>query len=258
MILHGFFFIALVGILLTLLGITRLCLLGYDNEIIHWLFGDTKLLSGLAFLLTGITFIITASKQHKLKNSVQYFSGIAIVILSCTFYLIKERIFNYENIYLYIYEYGNTVQLSPAAFFCLSLLGLSLLLLPLGNRKSVGILLQVLAIVILIFALIAFCGYALKLGLLYNEYQYLTIPIISIFGLMLASCGLWNIYWKNKWFHNLYKGREDQKVMMTIAMISVCVISLSGFATYKTLSYENEKVIQQEFKNYLLVYKKQF
>jgi len=117
------------------------------------------------------------------------------------------------------------------------LFGLFFLLLSIKKNIYTIILIQILSAILFFIGFLGFSGYLLDLKVLYDWGPFKPMSLQTSLSILILTIGLWLVWRKKEWTNQLYKDREDLRIIIITSII------LSSFMLF-TVLHEFSNIIE--------------
>jgi len=241
--------VGLAAILGWLTGVS--ILVQYSPDIIPIAFNAAVcfLLIGFAFLFSMLPNVFTQKIQAVLSSLV-----LVLAILS-----LSEDLFNIDlhidQLFMKFWiktDYSlHPGRMSPNAAINFIFSSLVLIYLPYGNKKSIGIGIDILIFLIFIISVLGLSGYLMQLEFLYGWYSYTRMALASAICFLSLSIGLWAVWHSMEGWKNLYRGHEETKIILLSSAIMLCIAIAVTLANFSSIVSQENNEIRNLFLKYI-------
>jgi diguanylate cyclase (GGDEF)-like protein/PAS domain S-box-containing protein len=204
--------------------------------------------AALCFVMAGLGLFVPVLKPER-RNKIYFILGALIFIIAAL--TLSQYIFNYSLglDHLFVKDWlldqgpcpGRMAENTAVAFI---LTGLSYILLPYTKNRMVAMVVQISILAITLLGVLALLGHVLKLEYLYSWYQYSRMALHTSLGFTLLGVGLGAEWSQREEYLDLYKGRDDQKILILSAIILVSIASIASMAGFSASSKRNEAILK--------------
>ncbi len=142
-------------------------------------------------------------------------------------------------------------RMAPNTSVCFLLSVLVTILIPYGNKKVFGIIVQLATLLILFIALFSLFVYWMKWEFIFNWYRFARMASHTAIGFILTSVALGATWLQTWWYKKFYKGIEDKKIMLITAIILLFVNLMCGLGSIAGLTSINIRTVQRSIESIL-------
>lgn len=200
--------------------------------------------TALSFALLGLALLIpTITQTH--KSTWQKIIGWLVIMLASAVLL---QIFtgrnlgvDWRNLHAWLPDGNlNPGRMAPNTALGFILAGLILVLSQNVTRKTTGVLIQMMTLIVLLLGLTGLLGYLLELELLYSWFRATRMALPTAVGMILVALGLGSSWYSADWYRSRANFRDDEKIALTGAGLLIVMAITTGVAgfTYQQKALE--------------------
>jgi PAS domain S-box-containing protein len=192
------------------------------------------------FILVGIALLLSGF-PNQINHQLQFLCGFIVLAVSALtltqdltgmdFHIDEAVVKSWVHLSTPVVHHGRMAPNTAVAFI---LCALTFMLMPFAKKKIAGILIEIFIFLLFLISIMCVFGYVLSMEFLYSWYGYTRMLEAVAITFLCVSIGLSGIWRSNPASIELYKGREDTRILLLSSAILLCMavaITLTNFAS---------------------------
>jgi diguanylate cyclase (GGDEF)-like protein len=193
--------------------------------------------TALCFIFVGTTLFIQEAVNNGKRNTplyvVHYLLLTFIILIALSSFFEDFMRFNLKiNDWLatdWLRDMNPTPgRMAPSSSIAFILYAIIVLMIPLGDSKSIAILIQLLSLFILLIGIVSLLIYGMELEFIFDWYKFTKMAVHTACGFIITSVALFCTWRQSPWYKQFYEKKDDKKILVSSGIILLLITLISG------------------------------